>query len=196
MTPREIEEERMKRSALGVLAAAIVLATSACSTTAPSPQRYIDQANSAAAQADQANQKIAEATQDGNPSSGICAQSATPEMQALAIGVQLLAQPNLDVIKGLRKAGSVGPRFDIDKMNQGIKEYRVLDGHPAPGAKDPKVVLDKWQDLTDRMAKMIDGPNDPTQADVDAYKKAMGSTQDLIMSQGDVNRARDQYCKK
>ncbi len=186
----------MKRSALGVLAVTIVLTTSACSSHAPSPQNYIDQAKSAAAQADQADQQAAGGALGGDPSASICAQSGTPEMQALAIGVQVLAQPSLDVIKGLRAAGSVGPRFDIDKMNQGIKEYRVLDGHPAPGAKDPKVVLDMWQDLTDRMAKMIDGPNAPTQADVGAYKKAMGSAQDLIMSQGDVNRARDQYCKK
>ena len=44
----------MKKSALGVMAIGLASATTACSTDEPSPNTDIDQAKSAAAQADQA----------------------------------------------------------------------------------------------------------------------------------------------
>jgi hypothetical protein len=184
----------MKKLALGVLAIGIALATTACSTNTPSPNSYIDQAKSAAGQAEQADQQAAGGALGSDPSSPMCAESGTPEMQALAIDVQLLAQPSLSLVNDMRSGDKQIVTLDFDKMNQAIKEYRVLEGHPAEGFKDPKVVLDRWQDLSDRMAAMIDGPTDPTQADVDAYKAAMGDGTDLIMSQGDVALALDQYC--
>ena len=49
----------MKKSAFGAMALGLAVATTACSTHAPSPNTYIDQAKSAAAQADQAGQQAA-----------------------------------------------------------------------------------------------------------------------------------------
>ena len=94
----------------------------------------------------------------------------------------------------MRSGQQLGPALDIAGINQGIKDYRVLDGHPATGYKDPKVILDKWQDLSDRMAAMINAPSDPTQADIDSYTAAMGDQQALIFSQMDVTMAKDYYC--
>ena len=184
----------MKKSALGVMAIVLASATTACSTDVPSPNTDIDQAKSAAAQADQAGQQAAGGALGGDPNGPICAASGTPGMQSLIIGHQLLAQPSVDCISYIssaRKGDEFGPVLDIDSINQGINDYRVLDGHPATGFKDPKVILDKWQDLSDRMAAMIDTPNDPTQADTDSYTAAMGDQQAFIMSQFDISVAKD-----
>ena len=186
----------MKKSAFGAMALGLAVATTACSTHAPSPNTYIDQAKSAAAQADQAGQQAAGGALGGDPSSPICAASGTPGMQSLFIGLQVLAQPSVDYVVGVRNGQQIGPALDIAAVNQGIQDYRVLDGHPATGYKDPKVILDQWQDLSDRMAAMIDAPSDPTQADIDAYKAAMGDQQALIMSQVDIGVAKDYYCGK
>lgn len=184
----------MKKSALGAMALGLALATTACSTHAPSPNTYIDQAKSAAANADQAGQQAAGGALGGDPNAPICAASGTPGMQSLFFGLQILAQPSVDSVTSARKGDQLGPALDIAGINQGIKDYRVLDGHPATGYKDPKVILDHWQDLSDRMAAMISAPSDPTQADIDSYTAAMGDQQSLIMSQVDIGVAKDYYC--
>ena len=164
------------------------------STNTPSPNAYIDQAKSAAAQADQAGQDAAGGALGGDPNAAICATTGTPGMQSLFIGLQVLAQPSVDYVVGMRSGQQLGPALDIAGINQGIKDYRVLDGHPATGFKDPKVILDKWQDLSDRMAAMVNAPSDPTQADIDSYTSAMGDQQALILSQMDVTMAKNYYC--
>jgi len=190
---------------LGVIAG-LAVATAGCGVKAPSPGDIVNQAQSAAASAAaQASEAAQAATQSagtdgtsgGDPSAAMCADSGTAGTQALIIGLQLLAQPNLDNIVAQHNGDApLGPALDLDGINQGIKDYRVLDGHPAPGFKDPKPILDLWQDLSDRMGTMIKGSATPTQADVDAYTAAMGDQQSLIMSQVDVGVARDEYCKK
>jgi hypothetical protein len=186
----------MNKSALGAMAIGLALATTACSTNAPSPNKYVDQAKSAAAQADQAGQQAAGGALGGDPNAPICAASGTAGMQSLFIGLQVLAQPSVDYVVGVRSGQQLGPALDIAGINQGIKDYRVLDGHPATGYKDPRVILDKWQDLSDRMAAMVNAPSDPTQADIDSYTAAMGDQQSLIMSQIDVSMAKNFYCGK
>ncbi len=117
-------------------------------------------------------------------------------MRTLLFGLQLLAQPNLDYVTTIHNGEQPpGPMIDTDGISHGIQDYRVLEGHATPGYKDPKEILDHWQDLNDRMAAMIDGPADPTQADIDTYTTAMGDQQQLIMSQLDVTLAREQYCQ-
>lgn len=184
----------MKKPALGALVIGLALATTACSTDAPSPNKYIDQAKSAAAQADDAGQEAAGGTLGGDPNAPICADAGTPGMRSLAIGLQLLAQPSIDLIVGMPNGEQLGPVLDIAGVNQGIQDYRVLDGHPMTGYEDPKVVLDHWQEMSDLMGAMIDGPSDPTQADIDACRTSLGDQQDFIMSQLDVAIARDYYC--
>ena len=196
----------MKNKILVSLAAAMVLATAGCGTDVPSPDDLVDQAKSAAESAAaeaprEALDQLGDATADadgggeGDANASICAPEGTAGMQALGLGVQLLAQPSLNTIVAVRN-GEAGfaDLYDVDAMREGIADYRALDGHPADGYDDPKVVLDKWEDLTTRLDAMINGASEPTQADIDAYKDAMGEPQDLIMSQLDLGLALDKYC--
>lgn len=185
----------MNKTALGALAIGLALVTSACGSDAPSPNKYIDQANSVAAEAEDAGQEAAGGALGGDPNAPICVDGGTPGMQALVIGMQLLAQPSLDYVVGMRKGDQLGPALDIAGVNEGIQDYRVLDGHPVAGYEDPKVILDHWQQMSDLMGAMIDGASDPTQADIDSYKTALGDQQDFIMSQVDVSIAREIYCE-
>lgn len=184
----------MKRLVVTASVVGLVLATAACSVDVPSPDKYVDQAKSVAASAAADEAQAGAGGGAGDPSDPICADAGTPGMKSLGIGLQLLAQPSLDNVLAQR-AGEAALLIDIEGINAGIQDYRVLDGHAAPGFKDPKEPLDLWQDLSDRMAAMIDGASDPTQADIDAYTAAMGEQQALIMSQVDVAVARDQYCQ-
>jgi len=186
----------MKKSALGAMAIGLALSTTACGSSAPHPNTYIDQAKSAAAKADQSGQQAAGGALGGDPNAPLCAAAGTPGMQSLFIGLQVLAQPSVDYVAGVRSGQQLGPALDIAGINQGIKDYRVLDGHPATGYKDPKLILDKWQDHRDRMAAMVNAPSDPTQADIDSYTAAMGDQQALITSQIDVSMAKNFYCGK
>ena len=184
----------MNKPALGAMAIGLALATTACSTDVPSPNKYTDQAESVAAEAEDSGQEAAGGALGGDPNAPICADGGTPGMRSLGVGLQLLAQPNIDFIVGMRNGEQLGPVVDIDGVNQGIQDYRVLDGHPATGYKDPKLALDHWQEMSDLMGAMIDGPSDPTQADIDAYTTALGDQQEFIFSQMDVAIARDFYC--
>ncbi len=187
----------MKRSLVVGAVAAFVVVLSGCGTDVPSPNKYIDQAKSAAAQAEDAGQEAAGGALGGDPNAAICADAGTPGMRSLALGLQFLAQPNVDTLGQIRDGNEMMMGlFDTAGIDQGIQDYRVLDGHPAPGFKDPKEILDLWQDLNGRMAAMVTSASDPTQADVDAYKAAMGDQQAFIMSQVDVGVAKDTYCQK
>lgn len=186
----------MKKSLVVGAVAAFVVVLSGCGTDVPSPNKYIDQAKSAAAQAEDAGQEAAGGALGGDPNAPICADTGTPGMQSLTIGLQFLAQPNLDTLSQIRGGNqTMIALFDSAGIDQGITDYRVLDGHPAPGFKDPKEILDRWQDLNDRMAVMVTAGSDPTQADIDSYNTAMGDQQSFILSQVDVAVARDQYCQ-
>ncbi len=186
----------MKKPTLGVMVIGFALAATACGADAPSLPTYVDQTTSADAQADGTGQESAGAALGGDPNAAICVDGGTPGMRTLVVGLQLLAQPNLDYVVSVHSGEQpAGPMIDTDGNATGIQDYRVLDGHPAPGSKDPKEILDHWQDLNDRMAAMINGPAAPTQADVDSYTAAMGDQQELIMSQVDVSLAREQYCR-
>lgn len=187
----------MKKLLVMGAAAAFALAMSGCGTDVPSPNKYIDQAKSAAAQAGDAGQEAAGGALGGDPNAPICVDAGTPGMQAVFFGLQILAQPNLDTVQQIRDDnGAVGPLYDPVAIGQGITDYRVLDGHAAPGFKDPKEILDLWQNLNDRMAGMVSAGSDPTQADIDSYNMAMGDQQGLIMSQLDVTMAKETYCQK
>lgn len=166
-------------------AAALVLSTAGCGSDDSSSDEGIGTAETAAEQA----------VADVDPNSPVCSPDGTPGMQSLALGIQLLAQPSLNTVLAVRD-GEAGfaELYDIDAMRAGIEDFRELEGRPADGYDDPQVVLDKWEDLTDRMDAMINGASEPTQADIDAYTTAMGEPQDLIMSQLDVSLARDSYC--
>lgn len=198
-----------KQVLMGVVAA-LVLATAGCGVDVPSADDIVDQAKSAAGSAaaeatqealDQLEDATAGADDEGSgdasggKDSPICASGGTPGMEALALGVQMLAQPNLDTVLAIRGGESpLAAVYDLDAMREGIEEYRVLDGRPADGYEDPKVVLDQWEDLTNRMDDMINGASEPTQADIDAYTAVMGEPQDLIMTQLDLGLAQTQYC--
>jgi len=190
----------MKKSLVLGATVALALAMSGCGVDVPSPGKYIDEAKSAAAsaatQAEDAGQEAAGGALGGDPNAPICADAGTPGMRSLALGLQFLAQPNLDTLGQIRDGNEMMTGlFDTAGIDQGIKDYRVLDGHPAPGFKDPKETLDKWQDLNGRMAAMITSGSEPTQVDIDSYTTAMGDQQSLIMSQVDVAVARDEYCQ-
>jgi len=191
----------MKKSLVLGATVALALAMSGCGVDVPSPGKYVDEAKSAAASAAaQASQEAQAAQGDGStagdPNAAICADAGTPGMRSLALGLQFLAQPNLDTLGQIRDGNEMMTGlFDTAGIDQGIKDYRVLDGHPAPGFKDPKETLDKWQDLNGRMAAMITSGSEPTQVDIDSYTTAMGDQQSLIMSQVDVAVARDEYCQ-
>ena len=197
----------MKKSLVLGATVALALAMSGCGVDVPSPGKYVDEAKSAAASAAaQASQEAQAAQGDGStavagagagdPNAAICADAGTPGMQSLALGLQFLAQPNLDTLGQIRDGNEMMTGlFDTAGIDQGIKDYRVLDGQPASGFKDPKEILDKWQDLNGRMAAMITSGSEPTQVDIDSYTSAMGDRQSLIMSQVDVAVARDQYCQ-
>lgn len=196
----------MKKWVLAGAVAGLALALSGCGVDVPSADDLIDKAESAAASA--AASVAAEATEGavvpggddagdgaGDPSAAICAKDGTAGTQALAIELQLLAQPNLDTILSVRSGESaLTGLLDTAGASQGIEDYRVLEGHPAAGFKDPKEVLDMWDDLNSRMDTFLHGSAEPTQADIDDYTAAMGDPQALIMSQLDVAMARDQYC--
>ena len=186
----------MKRTLFMGAVAGLALLTVACGTDTASPGKYGDQAESDASQADDTAQTAADDALGGDPNAAICADGGTPGMKALIFGLQLLAQPNLDYVTTIHNGEQPpGPMIDTDGVAQGIQDYRVLEGHSAPGYRDPKEILDHWQDLNDRMAAMITGASDPTQADIDTYTVAMGDQQELIMSQLDVSLARELYCE-
>ncbi len=196
----------MKKWVLAGAVAGLALALSGCGVDVPSADDLIDKAESAAASA--AASVAAEATEGavapggddagdgaGDPSAAICAKDGTAGTQALAIELQLLAQPNLDTILSVRSGESaLTGLLDTAGASQGIEDYRVLEGHPAAGFKDPKEVLDMWDDLNSRMDTFLHGSAEPTQADIDDYTAAMGDPQSVILSQLDVAMALDQYC--
>lgn len=187
----------MKKSLIVGALLASTVAMSGCGTDVPSPNKYIDQAKSAAAQAEDAGREAAGGALGGDPNAPICVEGGTEGMRALIIGLQVLSQPNLDTLGQIRAGNAtVNALFNADGVNQGIQDYRALDGHPAPGFKDPKTILDTWQDANDRMVALISAPSDPTQADIDSYDAAIGDQGAFIMAQVDVGVAKDTYCDK
>jgi hypothetical protein len=170
------------------VAAAFVLATAGCGADGSS--------NDESTPAEQAGaQDGGDAQGGGDPNSALCSDEGTTGTVALGLGIQLLAQPSLDTVTAVRSGESAFTElYDVEGMREGISDYRVLEGRPADGYDDPKVVLDQWEDLVARMDDMINGTSEPTQADIDAYVAAMGDPQDLIGSQLDLALARDNYC--
>lgn len=105
------------------------------------------------------------------------------------LSVQFLAQLRNPAIIERLKAGTIG-NLDLDKFLAAMETFHALDGYESP-LGDPKEAIDFYETAA-RSAQELFAADPPTQAAIDKYNTAIGSTASFIGRQTAIAGALDE----